>query len=592
MDTIKLKKMFLDFFKEKNHHIIGFSPLIPENDPTVLFTTAGMHPLVPFLVGQQHPLGRRLASNQICIRTTDIDEVGDKSHFTFFEMLGNWSLGNYFKKEAIEYSFEFLTSEKYLNLNKNKLAFTCFNGEVENNISKDIDAFNHWCELGVNKKRVAYLERKDNWWGPAGNSGPCGPDSEIFYWSSSEVSAPEVFDPSDSRWVEIWNLVFMQYYKNKDGTYSQLDQKNIDTGLGVERVCAILNGEDDVFFTGKVHEILKYLEETISIPITDINLKSFKIIVDHLRASVFILADNRCTGPSNVDQGYVLRRFIRRSIRHANLLGFKNYFIKIIAERIIELYSDEYPHVFERAEFILENLDKEENKFSKTLENGLKEFNKIISKKRNITSKEAFLLYQSYGFPIEVIEELASEQSIVVDVDGFYTEYTQHQKLSRIGAEKKFTGGLSEDNLNTRKLHTATHILNEVLRKNISQDIKQKGSNINSERLRFDFNFSRKLTLDELQLIENKVNEVIFKDFKVTKEKMKLEDAIKSGAQSEFGTKYPSEVWVYSIGDFSKEICMGPHVQHTSELGRFKIKKEQSVASGVRRIKAVLENSF
>jgi len=592
MDTIKLKKMFLDFFKEKNHHIIGFSPLIPENDPTVLFTTAGMHPLVPFLVGQQHPLGRRLASNQICIRTTDIDEVGDKSHFTFFEMLGNWSLGNYFKKEAIEYSFEFLTSEKYLNLNKNKLAFTCFNGEVENNISKDIDAFNHWCELGVNKKRVAYLERKDNWWGPAGNSGPCGPDSEIFYWSSSEVSAPEVFDPSDSRWVEIWNLVFMQYYKNKDGTYSQLDQKNIDTGLGVERVCAILNGEDDVFFTGKVHEILKYLEETISIPITDINLKSFKIIVDHLRASVFILADNRCTGPSNVDQGYVLRRFIRRSIRHANLLGFKNSFIKVIAEKIIELYSNEYSQVFERAEFILENLDKEENKFSKTLENGLKEFNKIISKKRNITSKEAFLLYQSYGFPIEVIEELASEQSIFVDVDGFYTEYTQHQKLSRIGAEKKFTGGLSEDNLNTRKLHTATHILNEVLRKNISQDIKQKGSNINSERLRFDFNFSRKLTLDELQLIENKVNEVIFKDFKVTKEKMKLEDAIKSGAQSEFGTKYPSEVWVYSIGDFSKEICMGPHVQHTSELGRFKIKKEQSVASGVRRIKAVLENSF
>ncbi len=592
MDTIKLKKMFLDFFKEKNHHIIGFSPLIPENDPTVLFTTAGMHPLVPFLVGQQHPLGRRLASNQICIRTTDIDEVGDKSHFTFFEMLGNWSLGNYFKKEAIEYSFEFLTSEKYLNLNKNKLAFTCFNGEVENNISKDIDAFNHWCELGVNKKRVAYLERKDNWWGPAGNSGPCGPDSEIFYWSSSEVSAPEVFDPSDSRWVEIWNLVFMQYYKNKDGTYSQLDQKNIDTGLGVERVCAILNGEDDVFFTGKVHEILKYLEETISIPITDINLKSFKIIVDHLRASVFILADNRCTGPSNVDQGYVLRRFIRRSIRHANLLGFKNSFIKVIAEKIIELYSNEYSQVFERAEFILENLDKEENKFSKTLENGLKEFNKIISKKRNITSKEAFLLYQSYGFPIEVIEELASEQSIVVDVDGFYNEYTQHQKLSRIGAEKKFAGGLSEDNLNTRKLHTATHILNEVLRKNISQDIKQKGSNINSERLRFDFNFSRKLTLDELQLIENKVNEVIFKDFKVTKEKMKLEDAIKSGAQSEFGTKYPSEVWVYSIGDFSKEICMGPHVQHTSELGRFKIKKEQSVASGVRRIKAVLENSF
>jgi alanyl-tRNA synthetase len=608
MNTIELKKKFLDFFSKKEHKIIHFSPLIPENDPTVLFTTAGMHPLVPFLMGQQHPLGKRLANVQICIRTTDIDEVGDTSHFTFFEMLGNWSLGDYFKEDAIKFAYEFLTSSNYLNLDYNRLAITCFKGNKEKNIPKDEVSSNFWKELGINKERIVYLNEKGNWWGPAGTTGPCGPDTEIHYWFPNNEPAPVLFDPNDERWVEIWNLVFIEYNKEKDGTFTKLKQKNVDTGLGVERVCAILNGVNDVFFTGKIYEVLKFVEELMPEKINynnsnnnsnnsnnsnnnnyNNNLKSFKIIVDHLRASVFILADNRCVGTSNVDQGYILRRFIRRAIRHANVLGLKHKFITKIANKIIDLYNKEYPHILKRKDFIISELDKEENKFIITIENGLKEFNKIIINSKTISSKDAFLLYQSYGFPIEVTCELASEKNIEVDINGFFKEYKKHQELSRVGAEKKFKGGLSEDNKNTRKLHTATHILNEVLRRFIDKDIKQKGSNINSERLRFDFNFSRKLTVDELQLIEDKVNEIILKSLKVHKTKMKLEDALNSGAQAEFGTKYPEEVWVYSIGDFSKEICMGPHVDNTNELGSFKIKKEQSIASGVRRIKAVLE---
>jgi len=581
----ELKNKFIEFFKKKDHQEIDFSPLIPENDPTVLFTTAGMHPLVPFLLGQEHPLGKKIVGNQICIRTTDIEEVGDKTHFTFFEMLGNWSLGDYFKKQAIEYAFEFLTNKEIgLGLLKEKLAFTCFSGKEK--IPKDQDAFDFWKEIGVNEKRIAFIE--DNWWGPVGNTGPCGPDSEIFYWTSKE-EVPETFDPEDDRWVEIWNLVFMEHNKKQDGELEPLNQKNIDTGFGVERVTAILNNQDDVFFTEKLNSILRFVEKLSENPINQANLSSYKIIVDHIRTSTFILGDDRAIIPSNVDQGYVLRRLIRRAIRHGTMLGINTSFVSKVSEKIIENYKEEFPHIQKNKTFILEQLTKEENRFKETIVKGLSVFYKVIEYKEEISAKNAFLLYQSYGFPIEMIVEIAKENNKQVDVDGFYKEYEIHKKLSRQGAEKKFKGGLSDHSENTKKLHTATHILNQALREIISSDIKQKGSNITSERLRFDFNFSRKLTPEELKKIEARANEVINKDMIIEKEMMPLKEALESGAQSEFGARYPEKVWVYTIGDFTKEICTGPHVQRTSELGYFKIVKEQSVAAGVRRIKAVLE---
>jgi alanyl-tRNA synthetase len=582
--TAELKKKYLEFFKNKNHKVVDFAPLIPDNDPTVLFTTAGMHPLVPYLLGQEHPLGKRLTSNQICIRTTDIDEVGDKVHFTFFEMLGNWSLGDYFKKEAIEYAYEFLTDEENgLGLSKERLAITCFSGTET--VEKDTEAYETWKKLGISDKKIAFI--KDNWWGPVGTTGPCGPDTEIHYWASEET-VPEVFDPNDSRWVEIWNNVFMEYNKTADGKLTPLKQKNVDTGLGVERVTAILNGKEDVYYSGKVYDILKFVEILSETPTSEENQASYKIIVDHLRAATFILGDSRSIRPSNVDQGYVLRRLIRRAIRHTNLIGFNNSICEI-SSKIIELYKEEYPHLQENKNFIQKELEAEENKFKETIVKGLSMFNKVIEYKEKISGKDAFLLYQSYGFPIEIIQELVKEKNKEVAVDEFYKEYEEHKKLSRQGAENKFKGGLSDQSENTTRLHTATHLLNQALREIISTEIKQKGSNITPERLRFDFNFDRKLTSEELLKVEEKVNEIIKKDLVIQKEIMSLKDALESGAQAEFGTKYPEQVWVYTINDFSKEICTGPHVDRTSELGNFKILKEQSVAAGVRRIKAILE---
>ncbi len=582
--TAEFKKKYLEFFKNKNHKVVDFAPLIPDNDPTVLFTTAGMHPLVPYLLGREHPLGKRLTSNQICIRTTDIDEVGDKVHFTFFEMLGNWSLGDYFKKEAIEYAYEFLTDkENGLGLLKERLAITCFSGTET--VEKDTEAYETWKKLGISDKKIAFI--KDNWWGPVGTTGPCGPDTEIHYWASEET-VPEVFDPNDSRWVEIWNNVFMEYNKTADGKLTPLKQKNVDTGLGVERVTAILNGKEDVYYSGKVYDILKFVETLSETPTSEENQASYKIIVDHLRAATFILGDSRSIKPSNVDQGYVLRRLIRRAIRHTNLIGFNNSICEI-SSKIIELYKEEYPHLQENKNFIQKELEAEENKFKETIVKGLSMFNKVIEYKEKISGKDAFLLYQSYGFPIEMIQELVKEKNKEVAVDEFYKEYEEHKKLSRQGAEKKFKGGLSDQSENTTRLHTATHLLNQALREIISTEIKQKGSNITPERLRFDFNFDRKLTSEELLKVEEKVNEIIKKDLVIQKEIMSLKDALECGAQAEFGTKYPEQVWVYTINDFSKEICTGPHVDRTSELGNFKILKEQSVAAGVRRIKAILE---
>jgi alanyl-tRNA synthetase len=581
MKAVELKRKYLQFFKSKGHAIIPSAPLIPENDPTVLFTNAGMHPLVKYLAGQQHTLGNRLANVQKCMRTQDIDEVGDFTHTTFFEMLGNWSLGDYFKKEAIEWSFEFLTKE--LRLPVNKLAVSCFKGDK--NAPKDEESAGIWQSLGVAKERIAFLDKKENWWGPVGETGPCGPDTEMFYWVSDK-EAPKKFDPQDDRWVEIWNDVFMQYDKKKDGSYEPLKQKNVDTGLGVERVAMILQGKTTVFDTELFQPIFKELNKLAKEKLNQKNIFSYRVMADHLRATTFIMGDERGVAPSNVDQGYILRRYIRRTIRHGKKVGMPSSFCIPIINIIIKMYKESYPILQKKKDFIISELKKEEEKFGTTLEKGLREFEKMSSK--NITGKDAFLLFQSYGFPLEMTEEMADEKKIKVDVEGFLAEYEKHQKLSRSGAEKKFKGGLADLSPETTKLHTATHLLNEVLRKVISPDIKQKGSNITPERLRFDFSFDRKLTPEEIKKVEDEVNRVIKAGMKVDRKEMTKDEAIKIGAQMEFGQNYPNIVSVYFVGDYSKEFCGGPHVKNTKEIGHFRIVKEQSSAAGVRRIKAVI----
>lgn len=587
MNTQELKEMYQSYFESKNHKKIVSAPLIPENDPTVLFTTAGMHPLIPFLLGHPHPLGKRITDVQKCIRTDDIEEVGDYCHLTFFEMLGNWSFGDYFKKEAIEMSFEFLT--KILKLPLTKIAVSCFAGDDD--APRDEESAKIWEGLGIPKKRIAFLPKKDNWWGPAGESGPCGPDTEMFYWSE-DSEAPKQFNPEDKRWVEIWNDVFMQYDKTKEGKFLSLKQKSVDTGLGVERVAMVLQGKQSIYEIDKFVPIMNKIKEITKTEPQDNNDKSFRIIADHMRSATFILGDERSVIPSNVDQGYILRRLIRRAIRHLRLLGLDLLSMDAtveIARSVIETYKNEYPLLEEKKDFIFHNLKQEEDKFQKSLDKGLREFEKMVAKDNQITKTEAFLLFQSFGFPIEMIEELAKEKNIPIDVKGFNEEYKKHQELSRVGAEKKFKGGLSDASEQTKKLHTATHMLNKVLKIVLKDnDIKQKGSNITPERLRFDFNFDRKLTDEEKKQIEDLMNQKINEGMPITKEKMPLQKALDSGAEAEFGARYPPEVWVYSIGDFSKEICMGPHVDNTSELGTFRIKKEESSAAGVRRIKAVL----
>ena len=587
MKASELKRRYLEFFRQKGHAIIESAPLIPDNDPTVLFSTAGMHPLVPFLMGQAHPLGKRLADVQKCLRTQDIDEVGDATHTTFFEMLGNWSLGDYFKKEAIGWSFEFLTSKQWLGLPLERLAFTCFEGDKD--APKDEEAASIWKSLGVPEERIAYLPKKDNWWGPAGETGPCGPDTEMFYWVSDE-KPPKEFDPKDKRWVEIWNDVFMQYSRTKEGKFEPLKQRNVDTGLGVERVAMALQGKKTVFDTELFTPIMEKIKEITKQGITEQNIRSFRIIADHMRASVFILGDERDVTPSNVDQGYILRRYIRRVIRHLMLLGMDpsdNTATVELAKLIIGIYKNEYPLLEQKKSFIFSELQKEQEKFQRTLQKGLKEFEKMGGK--DISKEEAFLLFQSFGFPLEMTQELAAEKGIRVDAEGFRKEFEKHQELSRVGAEQKFKGGLSEASEATTRLHTATHLLNEALRQLISKDIRQKGSNITAERLRFDFNFDRKLTDEELRKAEAWVNQRIAEKIDVEKREMNVEDAKSLGAQAEFGVRYPEIVSVYIIGDYSKEICMGPHVKNTGDLGKFRITKEESSAAGIRRIKAILE---
>lgn len=587
-----LIKSYISFFKKNKHKEIPSASLIPENDPTVLFTTAGMHPLVPYLTGQPHPLGPRLVDVQKCIRTQDIDEVGDNVHHTFFEMLGNWSLGDYFKKEAISFSFEFLTNE--LKIPIKKLAISCFKGD--RNAQKDEESESYWLSLGIPKERIAFLPRKDNWWGPAGLTGPCGPDTEMFFWSSKD-EVPKEFDPEDKRWVEIWNDVFMQYHKQPSDIYTQLDQKNVDTGMGVARTLAVLNGIEDNYQTSIFSPIIKEIEKISGLPYSEEkNKKPMRIIADHIKAATFILGDPKGIKPSNVGQGYVLRRLIRRAVRFARVLGIQQNFTSHISKAVLPIYPD-YQELHRNHKFISEQLEEEENKFKTTLEKGLKKFEEVAKDLKNIIpGKEAFLLFQSYGFPIEMTQELAEEKNMTVDLDAYNSEFEKHQDLSRISSAGTFKSGLADNSDEVKKLHTATHLLNEALRRILGEEVKQKGSNITAERLRFDFNFPRKLTSEEIKQIEDLINQKINDELPVKRTEIPLEDALKEGAQSEFGTKYPELVSLYTIEDpkeksfwFSKEICTGPHVENTKDIGSFKIKKEESSSAGVRRIKAIVE---
>ncbi len=586
MNRKELIRKYIEFFKSKNHKEISNEKLIPENDPTTLFISAGMQSLVPYLLGKKHPLGKRLCNVQKCIRTQDIEEVGDSTHHTFFEMLGNWSLGDYFKEESIKYSFEFLT--KILKIPKSKIAISVFGGNK--NIPKDEEASKNWISLGIPKERIVYL-LKDNWWGPVGETGPCGPDTEIFYWKSS-TPAPKKFNPNESslasggdNWTEIWNNVFMQYNKNQKGEYKEAKQKNIDTGMGVERTLTALNKLNDNYLTEVWKPIIKKIEK-ISGKKYENNKKEMRVIADHIKASVFIIADG--IQPSNTEQGYIVRRLIRRAIRYGRKLKIENFTPKI-AEPVFKIYDD-YKHLQKNKKFILEKLSKEEDKFLKTLERGLKVLKKII-KDEKISGKNAFLLYQSYGFPIELTEETAREYGSSVDKKGFQKEFEKHQQLSRTATKGKFKSGLADTSKETTKLHTAAHLLLAALRKVLkNKNIMQKGSNITQERLRLDFSFSRKLTDEEIKKVENLTNKEIQKATEVKMKIMSPEEARNKGALGAFEKKYGDKISVYTIGDFSKEICAGPHVKNTKELGKFKIIKQESSGAGVRRIKAVLKN--
>ncbi len=578
-------KKYIDFFKSKNHKQIPNSPLIPENDPTVLFTTAGMHPLVPYLLGQKHPLGKRLCNVQKCIRTQDIDEVGDSVHLTFFEMLGNWSLGDYFKQEAIKMSFEFLT--KVLKIPIEKLAVSCFKGDKD--ADKDVESAEIWMSLGIPKQRIAFMSKSDNWWGPAGKTGPCGPDTEMFYWKGKN-KAPEKFNPENNKWVEIWNDVFMQYVKDDSGDYNPAKQKNVDTGMGVERTVTILNGLDDVYKSSVFKPIIEKIELLSKHKYNESEKikKSMRIIADHIKASCFIISDG--ITPSNTEQGYVLRRLIRRAVRYGRELGIEK-FTDTLADAVFPIYSD-YKHLQKKKKQIKIELKQEEENFLKTLKQGIKIFENLSTGKKKLSGKDAFLLYQSYGFPLEITQELAKEKGIKVDVKGFRKEEEKHQELSRQATKGKFKSGLADNTEQTKKLHTATHLLNQALKQVLNDhNIHQQGSNITPERLRFDFNFPRKLTSEELKKIENLVNEKINQAMPVECDEMSIEQAKKTGAEGIFGDKYKDleKLKVYSVGDFSKEICAGPHVDNTKQLGKFKIIKEESSSKGVRRIKAILE---
>ncbi|PIZ73595.1 alanine--tRNA ligase [Candidatus Peregrinibacteria bacterium CG_4_10_14_0_2_um_filter_43_11] len=595
MFSKEIREKYLQFFKGKRHAIIPSSPLLPENDPTVLFTTAGMHPLVPYLLGETHAQGNRLANAQKCVRTGDIDEVGDNTHLTFFEMMGNWSLGDYFKKEAIEWSFEFLTGKKWLNIPIEKLAVSVFSGDDD--APKDDESAGLWKSLGIPEHKIAYLPKKNNWWGPAGQTGPCGPDTEMFYWVGKSDLPPQKSDPGndEKNWVEIWNDVFMEYNKTEEGKYEPLIQKNVDTGMGLERVTAVLQDAKSVYETELFQPIIEKIEALAAIKYQE-NTTSYRIIADHLRAATFMAGDG--VKPSNVDQGYVMRRLMRRAIRHGKNIEIEQDFTAIIAKKIIHMMSEIYPELNHEEE-ILKTFHDEEEQFRKTLNHGLKEVEKLLigfqialektgKKITEISGKQAFRLYDTYGFPLEMTLEEAQKNGLTVDEKGFKKAFAEHQDLSRMGAEQKFAGGLQDHSEATTRLHTATHLLHAALRKVLGDHVAQKGSNITAERLRFDFSHPDKMTQEQIKEVEQFVNDAIAADVKVECETSTVDEAKKKRAIGLFEGKYGEKVKVYTIPGWSKEICGGPHVEHTGELGHFRIKKEESSSAGIRRIKAIL----
>ena len=586
----EIRSKYLKFFNEKGHAIIDSASVIPENDPTVLFTTAGMHPIVPYLLGEPHPEGTRLTDVQKCIRTGDIDEVGDDTHCTFFEMLGNWSLGDYFKKEAITWSFEFLTSKEWLGLNKDDLYFTVFAGN--GNAPKDEEAFNYWVEAGVEPSHIFFTE-KHNWWGPAGKTGPCGPDTEMFIDTGKPKCCPEC-DPSCDcgKYVEIWNDVFMQYEKTAEGTFIPLKKKNVDTGMGLERILVALNGGsvfDTDLYTNAMNKIAELSGKDIK------NNAEYKraarIVADHTRTAMVIIGDRRGVTPSNVDQGYVLRRLIRRAIRYAMKLEMPENSLSVLADILINEYKDVYSEFEQNRNKILDELALEEKRFSRTLKQGEKEFEKLASKGvKKIDGETAFHLYDTYGYPLELTVEMAREKGIEVDEEGFKACFEKHQQLSKAGSSQRFECGLADHSEETTKLHTATHLLHAALRKVLGPQVAQKGSNITPERLRFDFSFERKMTPEEIAEVEKLVNEWINAKYDVVCEEMTVSEAKEQGAIGLFESKYGDRVKVYTMGPVSKEICGGPHAKNTGDLVNFKIKKEESSSAGVRRIKATINN--
>ena len=595
--TEGLKEMYLRFFTEKGHTVISSASLIPENDPTVLFTTAGMHPLVPYLLGQKHPEGTRLTIVQKCVRTGDIDEVGDPSHLTFFEMLGNWSLGDYFKKEAITWSFEFLTDEKWLGIPKEKLFFTVFAGDED--APRDTEAYELWRSVGVEEDHIFFLDKKHNWWGPAGVTGPCGPDTEMFYDSGKPKCCPEC-NPSCScgKYLEIWNNVFMQYNKTAEGKYEPLVQCNVDTGMGLERTVGVLQGVKSVYEIDSFAPIIKRIGELCGkdyYNTDEESVRGFRILADHIRTATFMIGDERGILPSNVDQGYILRRLIRRAIRWAMRIGVPDGSLSQVASVVIDTFCGFYRELDAKRSFILEQISLEEERFQRTIRQGIREFDKLMRKfdyvdcEKIIDGKSAFRLYDTFGFPIEFTVEMAAERGIPVDVEGFHKAFEAHQKKSQEGAEGRFKGGLADNSEKTTRLHTATHLLQAALRKVLGDEVAQKGSNITVERLRFDFSFPRKLTPEELKQVEDLVNEYIRADYEITCEEMTVDEARAQGAIGLFGDRYGERVKVYTMGTASKEICGGPHANRTGELVHFTIKKEEASSAGVRRIKAVIE---
>ncbi|OGI26473.1 MAG: alanine--tRNA ligase [Candidatus Moranbacteria bacterium RBG_13_45_13] len=608
MTANELRQKYLDFFKEKGHAIIPSAPLVPENDPTVLFTTAGMHPLGPFLMGEKHPLGKRLANAQKCVRTVDIDDVGDNRHNTFFEMLGNWSLGDYFKREAIEWSFEFITSPKWLGFDPRRLYVTVFEGDDDAPL--DQESINIWKEqfkkAGVDAEvagpekyvdethRIIPLGKDDNWWGPAGETGPCGPCTEMFYDVSPENGPlSDKFENlvDNFRLLEFWNDVFMEYNKKKDGTFERMSQQNVDTGMGLERVAVIANGKDNIFDTEVFQPLIRKIEEISGRNYGEEENKSpMRIISDHIKSATFIIADG--VVPSNVERGYILRRLIRRAVRQGKILGIEDEFISKIAEVVIDEYKETYPELKKEKDKIFEELASEEAKFRTTLEKGLKKIKEIIAESRKeeiISGEKAFYLFSTFGFPLELTREIAKEHHRSVDEEAFHEEFKKHQELSRTVSAGMFKGGLADAGEKVARLHTATHLLLAALRQVFGENVIQKGSNITGERLRLDFSHDKKMTPEEISEVEKLVNDTISKDIEVKCEEMTLDESQKAGALGVFGEKYGEKVKVYSILDMSREICGGPHAARTGELGKFKIKKEEASSAGVRRIKAVLE---